>query len=81
MSIYKTFGLIRCPDLSNTLENITHYVHIPATTAKGDVVITAAHFQLLGSSVGPDLESYAVNVTVGDAVSGQYVASYRIEDQ
>lgn len=68
-------------DFSNTIENITHVVHIPATTAKGTFVLTAAHFALTGTSVSPDLESYAVNVTVGDAVTWPLLRSYRIDDQ
>jgi hypothetical protein len=63
------------PDLSNTVGNITHYVHIPATQPKGKTVLTAAHFSLLGAVLTGDVEYFNVTVEVGDSTSAEYVSS------
>ncbi|KXT13838.1 hypothetical protein AC579_6888 [Pseudocercospora musae] len=65
------------PDFSNIVENITHYVHVPATGFdKGEnVTLTAAHFSLIGALRSPIATSYAVNFTVGETTSSEYVRS------
>ncbi|KAK4618191.1 Necrosis-inducing secreted protein 1 [Fulvia fulva] len=63
------------PDFSNEIGNITHYVHIPATTAKGEYTIQGAHFELTGVSTGPATSVYYANITVGDNTSSEYVRS------
>ncbi|KAF7196680.1 Necrosis-inducing secreted protein 1 [Pseudocercospora fuligena] len=71
------------PDFSNIIENITHYVHIPATGLdKGEnVTLTAAHFSLIGALRSPIATSYAVNITVGDITSSEYVRSELVPEQ
>ncbi|CAK3932166.1 Hypothetical predicted protein [Lecanosticta acicola] len=69
------------PSLSNTNENITHYVSIPTDIAEGPAVLQAALFSLYGVSLGPTISSYTANVTVGDATSTDYVASTSVTQQ
>ncbi|EME40675.1 hypothetical protein DOTSEDRAFT_27299 [Dothistroma septosporum NZE10] len=63
------------PDFSNEVGNITHYVRIPATAAKGDYVIQGAHFELTGASISPATSVYYATTTVGDNTSADYVDS------
>ncbi|KAK4494153.1 hypothetical protein PRZ48_014451 [Zasmidium cellare] len=69
------------PDLSNVVENITHYVHVPATTKKGKYVLSGAQFSLFGVSTSPTLVNYVANVTVGDSTSATYVDSTLVTTQ
>ncbi|KAF2164905.1 hypothetical protein M409DRAFT_24808 [Zasmidium cellare ATCC 36951] len=65
-------------DLSNIVENITHFVHIPATTQKGAYVLSGAQFSLFGASSTPTLINYVANVSVGEFTSTNYVFSTRV---
>jgi hypothetical protein len=56
-------------DLSNTYNNITHYVHIPSNVAAGDAVVTASLTSLYGVSHGPVLTFFTQNVTVAEKPS------------
>lgn len=68
--------MFSCAEESNLITNITHTVRIPATQPKGETtVIQAAHFSLTGANLSPSIETYYVNVTVGDATSEEYSRS------
>lgn len=62
-------------DLSNVVENITHFVHIPATTKKGAYVLSGAQFSLFGASTSPTIINYQAKINVGDSTSKNYVDS------
>ncbi|WQF83703.1 Necrosis-inducing secreted protein 1 [Colletotrichum destructivum] len=65
------------PEESNTLENITETVTIPAGLAPGQYVVAAALYSLYGASSSPTLSHYNVTVTVGNVTSETYVGSQR----
>ena len=62
-------------DDSNIVTNITHFVQIPDTVAEGPIVFTAALFSLLGAVSEPAVETFSVDVTVGNFTSGDLVSS------
>ncbi|PTB66525.1 hypothetical protein BBK36DRAFT_1119116 [Trichoderma citrinoviride] len=63
------------PNLSNQVGNITQYITIPASAAKGDAVISASVMSLYGAAYSPTLTNFNVSVTVGDFTSPTYKAS------
>ncbi|KAL9075951.1 MAG: hypothetical protein Q9161_001345 [Pseudevernia consocians] len=63
------------PDDSNIETNITHIVSIPDGLATGPIVFTSSLFSLLGADFEPNLQSFSVDVTVGDATSSDLVGS------
>ena len=60
---------------SNIIGNITANVSIPTSRPEGSATITAALFSLYGVSLTGSVEYFAVNVTVGNETSGEYVVS------
>ena len=62
-------------DDSNVVTNITHFVQIPDGMAQGPIVFTAALFSLLGAESEPSLETFSVDVTVGNFTSGDLLSS------
>lgn len=62
-------------DDSNIVTNITHFVQIPDGLAKGPIVFTSALFSLLGAASEPNVQTFSVDVTVGDFTSGDLVSS------
>ena len=62
-------------DDSNVATNITHFVQIPDGLAEGPIVFTAALFSLLGADYESNLETFSVDVTVGNFTSGDLVGS------
>ncbi|PPJ56661.1 hypothetical protein CBER1_01760 [Cercospora berteroae] len=65
-------------DLSNTLENITHIIQIPADATPGPAVIQGAHFSLTGAVYSPLVEVYYANITIGQGNNFPLVQSARI---
>ncbi|KAK1584905.1 uncharacterized protein LY79DRAFT_705044 [Colletotrichum navitas] len=63
------------PDKSNTVENITQSVTVPAGLAAGQYVFAAGLYSLYGASSSTTLSNYNVTITVGDATSDSYVSS------
>lgn len=62
-------------ELSNVAGNITANVSIPTSRAEGGATISAALFSLYGASLSGSVEYFAVNVTVGNETSSEYVVS------
>ncbi len=62
-------------DNSNIETNITHFVQIPDGLATGPIVFTSSLFSLLGADYEPHLQSFSVNVTVGEFTSSELVSS------
>lgn len=60
---------------SNIIGNITANVSIPTSRPEGGATITAALFSLYGVSLTGSVEYFAVNVTVGNETSSEYVVS------
>jgi hypothetical protein len=60
---------------SNIIGNITANVSIPTSRPEGSATITAALFSLYGASLTGSLEYFAVNVTIGNKTSSEYVVS------
>jgi hypothetical protein len=60
---------------SNIIGNITANVSIPTSRPEGSATITAALFSLYGVSLTGSVEYFAVNVTVGNETSSEYVVS------
>lgn len=48
---------------------------MPTSRPEGSATITAVLFALYGKSLSGSVEYFAVNVTVGDETSAEYVAS------
>jgi hypothetical protein len=70
-----------CTEKSNIVGNITANVSIPTSRPKGVATITAALFSLYGVSMTGSVEYFAVNVTVGNETSSEYVTSeYEVLD-
>ncbi|KAM0713324.1 hypothetical protein Q7P35_000776 [Cladosporium inversicolor] len=68
------------PEYSNIIGNITANVSIPTSRPEGSATITAALFSLYGVSLTGSVEYFAVNVTVGNETSSEYVVSeYEVE--
>ncbi|GJC87583.1 hypothetical protein ColLi_10421 [Colletotrichum liriopes] len=65
------------PEKSNTLENITEFVTIPAGLVAGEYVVAASLYSLYGASSSATLSNYNVTVTVGEVTSETYVGSQR----
>ncbi|CAK1358143.1 hypothetical protein CB0940_07214 [Cercospora beticola] len=65
-------------DLSNTLENITHIIEIPADATPGPAIIQGAHFSLTGAVYSPLVEVYYANITIGQGNNFPLVQSARI---
>ncbi|GIZ41634.1 hypothetical protein CKM354_000493300 [Cercospora kikuchii] len=65
-------------DLSNTLDNITHIIEIPADATPGPAVIQGAHFSLTGAVYSPLVEVYYANITIGQGNNFPLVQSARI---
>ncbi|EGR48812.1 hypothetical protein MKX07_000006 [Trichoderma sp. CBMAI-0711] len=63
------------PNLSNTVNNITQYLTIPASAEKGEALISASVFSLYGAVYGPTLTNFNVSITVGDSTSSTYKSS------
>ncbi|KAL6864279.1 hypothetical protein J3F83DRAFT_716061 [Trichoderma novae-zelandiae] len=63
------------PNLSNVMGNITQYITIPASAAKGEALVSASVMSLYGAVYGPTLTNFNVSVTVGDSTSSVYKAS------
>lgn len=62
-------------DDSNIVTNITHFVQIPDGLAEGPIVFTASLFSLLGAEYEPNLQTFTVDVTVGNSTSSDLVGS------
>jgi hypothetical protein len=60
------------------LDNIVHYIHIPATTEEGNYTLNAAHFSLTGAVESASIVAYALNITVGGTTSPDYGNSTRV---
>lgn len=60
---------------SNIVGNITANISVPTSRPEGSATITAALFALYGKGMSGNLEYFAVNVTVGNETSAEYVAS------
>lgn len=60
---------------SNIVGNITANVTVPTSRPEGGATISAALFSLYGASLSASVEYFAVNVTVGNETSEEYVAS------
>lgn len=60
---------------SNIIGNITANVTVPTSRPEGSATITAALFSLYGVSLTGSMEYFAVNVTVGNETSSEYVTS------
>jgi hypothetical protein len=60
---------------SNIVGNITANVSIPTSRPRGAATITAALFSLYGVGLTGSVEYFAVNVTVGNETSSEYVMS------
>jgi hypothetical protein len=66
---------------SNIIGNITANISIPTSRPEGKATITGALFALYGASLSGNLEYFAVNVTVGNETSSEYVLSeYEVLD-
>merc|ERR1712183_510868 len=63
------------PGNSNIIGNITANISVPTSRPEGKATITGALFALYGRSLSGSLEYFAVNVTVGNESSSEYVAS------
>ncbi|GAB7335680.1 hypothetical protein MBLNU13_g07991t1 [Cladosporium sp. NU13] len=63
------------PENSNIVGNITANVSVPTSRPEGSATITAALFSLYGVSLTGSVEYFAVNVTVGNETSSEYVVS------
>jgi len=63
------------PGQSNTLTNITKWVDVPSTVAKGPVTLGAGLFSLYGVSSTTTLSNYDVSIAVGDSTSTTYKSS------
>lgn len=61
--------------------NLSFPLTLPSETAKGEVSITTALFQLYGASVSPTIEMFNVTVNVSDHTSTEYVSTYNVEGQ
>jgi hypothetical protein len=66
---------------SNIIGNITANISVPTSRPEGKATITGALFALYGASLSGNLEYFAVNVTVGNETSSEYVLSeYEVLD-
>ncbi|OCK72993.1 hypothetical protein K432DRAFT_411125 [Lepidopterella palustris CBS 459.81] len=63
------------PSQSNTQDNITYSITLPATTPKGKSLLSAGLFSLYGAVGDPTITSFNVSVTVGDVTSESLVSS------
>jgi len=66
------------PEQSNQITNITKWTTLPASTPKGAATLSAGLFSLYGAVYSPTLSNYAVNVTIGDSTSTNYVSSTQV---
>lgn len=62
-------------DKSNIVGNITANVSIPTSRPEGLATITGALFSLYGVSLTGSVEYFAVNVTIANETSTDYVMS------
>lgn len=60
---------------SNIVGNITANVTVPTSRPEGSATITAALFSLYGVSLTGSVEYFAVNITVGNETSNDYIMS------
>ena len=63
------------PDQSNTLQNISYAMTMPASTAAGQAKFAAALLSLYGVASDPTITSFNVSVTIGDSTSSNLVSS------
>jgi Nis1 family len=63
------------PDHSNTLQNISYAMTMPASTAAGQAKFAAALLSLYGAVSDPTITSFNVSVTIGDSTSSNLVSS------
>lgn len=63
------------PDHSNTLQNISYAMAMPASTATGQAKFTAALLSLYGAVSDPTITSFNVSVTICDSTSSNLVSS------
>ena len=67
--------IVETTEDSNVIGNITANVSVPTSRSEGGATITAALFSLYGVGLTGSVEYFAVNVTVGDETSSEYVMS------
>ena len=63
------------PDHSNTLQNISYAMTMPASTTTGQAKFAAALLSLYGVASDPTITSFNVSVTIGDSTSSNLVSS------